>query len=75
MSMEDIEPHGAAWAFRQLMAAAQRDIESEDGEIKPARRIYPEPDARVHLHAIGCPCADCECARIDDAWDPRMGPK
>ena len=42
------EIHGQAWAFRELMKMAQANID-DDGEIKPAKRLYAEADARVRL--------------------------
>lgn len=42
--MKFAEPHGTAWAFRQLMLQAKADITS--GESKPARILFKRPDLK-----------------------------
>ena len=40
----DYEPHGSAYAFRQFMAQAQRDLES--GAAQPARWLMKRADPK-----------------------------
>ncbi len=39
------EPRESAWAFRQLMLQAQKDL--DEGRSKPARIIAKDPDRKI----------------------------
>ena len=55
---------------REILETRARDDAATADAMEPAEPVSP-----ISIHAVGCQCADCQTARIAEAWDPRMGPK